>query len=158
MSTTARVAAHARAVALQGVAQAAKIHYTQNAVLRWDGINHHHTGRNQPDYADCSAYATWVEWWSRIYIRGRAGLDVMNDQDWRSGWTGTLLQHGKRHRAGMTYWYPGRTLVFYGKPTVEHVAIYVGGGKVVSHGNEAGPLLLPVGYRSDMNQARAYTV
>jgi cell wall-associated NlpC family hydrolase len=105
---------------------------------------------------NCSAYVTWCVWQARVKHRGKAGVDVMNGANWSSGWTGTLLQHGKRHTS-TRWWKPGRTLVFYGNP-VDHVALYVGGGMVVSHGSESGPSYLHYSYRPDFNQARAYNV
>lgn len=41
-----------------------------------------------------------------------------------------------------------------GSPT--HVAPYIGGGYVGSHGSEPGPLKLPVRYRPDVHSARRY--
>lgn len=161
MSTTSRVGDYMQAIALQGVRQRAAIHYTQQWPARWRGITNHHTGMNQPDWADCSAYATWVAWAARRHIRGSEGADVMNGLNWRAGYTGTLIEHGSRHRLGPRAWHHGRTLVFYGSP-VEHVAIYAGnypnGPMVVSFGSETGPLFLGAYYRSDFNHARTYAV
>jgi cell wall-associated NlpC family hydrolase len=152
------VAMQARRVALEGVNQRAHIHYTQ-AAARWQGIARGLRGpAHQPDYADCSAYTTWCFWTARVVLRGRAGTDIVNGTAWKSGYTGTQIQHGRLHHHGVGAWYAGRTLVFYGRPTVEHVALYVGNGKVVSHGTEAGPLYLDWDYRPDFSQARAYTV
>lgn len=44
-------------------------------------------------------------------------------------------------------------LTFYGN--LSHVAIYVGGGRVISHGSAAGPLLLPYNYRP-LTKCRSY--
>jgi cell wall-associated NlpC family hydrolase len=156
--TIAQVAEHCRRVALAGVRARADIHYTQKWPERWWGIQHACTGKNQPRFADCSAYTTWIFWWCRKYLRGSAGEDIVNGQDWKAGYTGTQLQYGRTHKQGVGAWYPGRTLVFYGKPTVSHVAIYVGDGMVVSHGSESGPNYVRWNYRTDFNRAKAYSV
>lgn len=155
MSLRSRCAQAVVNKALEGVTKRAGIHYSQRLALRWVGIDQHMI-KGQPPYADCSAYCSWLMWRARLVVRGSAGLDIVNGEKWQAGYTGTMLNHGHRHRFGPSMWNPGRTLVFYGKPTVEHVAVYVGNGKVVSHGSEAGPLLLPWNYRSDFNQARSY--
>jgi cell wall-associated NlpC family hydrolase len=160
MSTTIihKVALQVRRNALAGVQQRGSIHYTQ-AAHRWYGITNGIIGPDrQPHYADCSAYATWCVWSARKTIRGKVGADTINGEAWRWGYTGTMLEHGALHHHGVDAWYPGRTLIFYGKPSVVHVAIYVGRGMVVSHGSESGPLYLPWNYRPDFNQARAYSV
>lgn len=62
-----------------------------------------------------------------------------------SGYTGTLAANGKRTSDPQ----PG-DLVFYGSgPPYGHVAIYIGGGKVIGMGGTPGPLELDVKYRSD---------
>lgn len=45
---------------------------------------------------------------------------------------------------------------YLGRPT--HVAGYVGGGKIISHGSAIGPLLLDIDYRSDLWGMRTYEV
>lgn len=156
MPTYQSVAKVTIATAMEGVRRRQSIHYTQSG-LRWSGIARRIRGPNQPPYADCSAYTTWLAWQSRLRMRGKPGTDVINNANWNYGNTATQIQNGRRHRRGVSGWYPGRTLVFYGHP-VEHVAIYVGGGRVVSHGMEAGPFYLVWNYRSDFNHARAYHI
>lgn len=68
-----------------------------------------------------------------------------------SGWTGSLIHHGVQVPASQ----PG-DLVFYGPGSSTHVAVAIGGGQVVSHGSEGGPRILPVHYRSDINEVRRY--
>jgi cell wall-associated NlpC family hydrolase len=152
---TKDVAAYAVRVALQGVKQRAQIHYTQGPD-RWWGIHNGSTGLNQPAWADCSSYTTWIFWQARRHMRGAPGDDVVNGQDWKSGYTGTHLEHGHIHEGGVDHWHAGRTLVFYGKPTVGHVALYVGDGMVVSHGSESGPVYVRWDYRNDWNRSIAY--
>jgi cell wall-associated NlpC family hydrolase len=75
----------------------------------------------------------------------------LNYNGW--GFTGTQIQHGKR--ISVVQLKPG-DLVFYGRHGISHVAIYVGNGRVVSHGSESGPLLLSTYYRSDLQYAISY--
>lgn len=166
-----KVAMQARRNAIEGVHQRTSIHYTQQPP-RWSGFNPHLLigARHQPDFADCSAYVTWCIGSARKLVRGKLGQDVLNGQEWKAGYTGTLINHGNRHSAGVKYWYPGRTLVFYDnrhdpsriaerRPiVVSHVAMYVGHGMVVSFGSDVGPLHLVWDYRDDFNQARAYAI
>jgi cell wall-associated NlpC family hydrolase len=67
--------------------------------------------------------------------------DVVNGANWNYGYTGTQLNHGKPVRK----WAHKRVgdLIHYRG----HVAIYIGGGLVVSHGSEAGPLICRWNYR-----------
>jgi hypothetical protein len=129
------------------------IHYTQGS-RRWDGIAkglHAYRGR-YPNYADCSAFATWCLWNGMHLEHGVR--DVVNGLGWRAGYTGTMLNHG--HAVSRSSLLAGDLVIYgHGFPG-HHVAIYVGGGKVISHGSEAGPLLLPVGYRGDVMACRRY--
>lgn len=135
--------------AVLGLHHALAIHYTQGA-NRWSGIlNNKIASKGEyPAYADCSSYSDWC-YWNGLYVRGHHS-DIVNGQHWKAGYTGTMTSHGEY----VTKLIPGDA-VFYGTP-VEHVAIYTGGGFVVSHGSEAGPLLLPVRYRDDVNHYRRY--
>lgn len=147
--------------ALQGVRWNALIHYSQDGNLRWRGIHFHWMApATQPDYADCSSYTTWLIWQALARVHGgHAGEDVVNGQGWMEGFTGTQWVHG--WSVGWSAMVPGSTLVFYGWDinlgAPEHVAVYVGHGMVVSHGGEAGPLLLPVFYRPALG-ARRYPI
>ncbi len=98
-----------------------------------------------PNFADCSSFVTWCLW-NGLFLR--YGLpDTVNGQDWKAGFTGTLLDHGRRILE------PGKALrgdlVFYDDPT--HVTIIVarvnGKPRVISHGSEVGPLNREFDYR-----------
>jgi peptidoglycan hydrolase-like protein with peptidoglycan-binding domain len=122
------------------------IHYTQGS-LRMQGVTRHLRPPNYPNYADCSSFATWAYW-----VAGAADPNGLGYNGY--GYTGTLINHGRRISRSQLQ--PG-DLVFYGHNYIpSHVAIYVGGGRIVSHGSESGPLLLPVGYRSDIHSYRSY--
>lgn len=83
-----------------------------------------------------------------------AGLKDPNGLGYNGfGYTGTLIQNGKRVSASNLK--PG-DLVFYGRHGISHVAIYVGSGRVVSHGSESGPLLLSTYYRNDLQYGISY--
>jgi cell wall-associated NlpC family hydrolase len=135
-----------------GLARAPSLHYTQGA-RRWEGIaDHLKAWKGQcPHYADCSAFATWVLWNGLDHY----GLkDIVNGANWQGGYTGTQLAHGRVVTRGKK----PLDLVLYGRPgtTGEHVAVYVGNGKVISHGSEKGPYLLPWNYRPDVIETRRY--
>jgi cell wall-associated NlpC family hydrolase len=100
-----------------------------------------------PRWEDCSSFATWLYWLADAPDPNGRGYDGF-------GYTGTLCRQGRR--VSILELQPG-DLVFYGRGAPwGHVAIYVGGGKVVSHGSEGGPYLLPVRYRGDVGEARSY--
>lgn len=96
---------------------------------------------NFPKSGDCSGMLTgwyWEGTEGRVDPNGR-GFDGY-------GFTGTQWPRGER--VGVGELRPGDA-VFYGwdgrYPT--HVAVYIGGGQVVSHGSSQGPLIVPVSYR-----------
>ena len=140
--------------AFVGLRHASALHYTQTA-KRWEGIARGlKPWRGEyPQYADCSAFATWCLWVGLSHYGVR---DVVNGQNWRAGWTGTQVDHGKPvvHRENVMR----GDLAHYGDPVgrTGHVAVCIGGGKVISHGSEAGPFLLDIDYRSDLRQIRRY--
>ena len=140
------------AAARLGVQHEPEIHYTQG-VQRWYGIDHNlkaYRGE-YPLYADCSAFTTWCLWNGLSHYGVR---DTVNGANWQAGYTGTQKQHGKPVKLRVN-WRSG-DLVHYGPGTGAHVAIYIGGGQVISHGSEGGPMVLPWNYRSDYAETRRY--
>lgn len=125
------------------------IHYTQGS-LRWQGLNHHlRVAKGQyPNYADCSAMQSWLLWNALTHaLKDLTIADVVNGAGWHAGYTGTMVTHGHAIERPTQ---PGDQ-VFYGSSCrwpYGHVAGYVGNGRVVSHGSEAGPFLLPWNYRT----------
>ncbi len=89
-------------------------------------------------YADCSGFALWCLW--------LAGVTDCGPYD---GWTGSMQQHGKR--VSLSQAKPS-AMVFYNN----HVAVYVGSGRVVSMGHDGGPFLVSANYRSDIVEVREY--
>jgi hypothetical protein len=141
----------------------ANVHYTQGP-SRWSGINSRKMAYKgqYPTQADCSAFVTWCIWNGILlpyYCK-----DTVNGSDWKAGYTGTMLGHGRRKqfrdvRKG--------DAIIYGQPgsTGAHTALVVGWSKrisqggipmVISHGSEGGPYYLPYNYRSDIMQFRRY--
>jgi NlpC/P60 family/Putative peptidoglycan binding domain len=127
-----------------------EIHYTQGAA-RMQGVRERIRLPRVPHYEDCSSFCTWLYW-----LVGAPDPNGLGYSGY--GYTGTQIQHGRRISASSIR--PG-DLVFYGgwtrwsAPT--HVAVYVGNGKVVSHGSEAGPLVASMYYRS-INRIISYSI
>lgn len=154
LGATKRYNARQRAIraAYLGYNHRAHIHYTQRS-MRWQGIRESdHAAQGQhPEYADCSAFVTWCYWdATRLYKLH----DFVNGAGWRAGFTGTMVRHGQvistsRLITGDSIFYGGT----WSRP--HHVAIYVGRGRVISHGSEPGPLLLPYNYRR-INHCRRF--
>jgi hypothetical protein len=118
--------------ALWGVHRAGRIHYSQSRPI--DGIGHKH---KLPLSTDCSGFATDCLNW--------AGAPDPNGRHYDGyGYTGTMLlacQAVSRKAAE-----PGDLVVFGRAPGV-HVVILVGDQRdpmVVSHGQEKGPLRVPL--------------
>jgi hypothetical protein len=121
---------------------------------RWDPIKRDRKafrgqfGRSE----DCSSFATWCLWNGLDHFGIK---DVVNNQGFRAGWTGSMLGNGQRvTRAEILR----GDCVFYlkaGTREVNHVALYVGGGMVISHGSEPGPNKLRMDYRT-IAQIRRY--
>jgi len=149
-----KTTARERAVraAMLGVKHRDQIIYTQNPP-RWDGINRAcRAFRGQfPRSADCSSFVTWCIWDA---LGGqKSGADRVNGANWKAGYTGTQISHGRRVSPQDAR--PG-DLVFYGSGgQIGHVAILVDDNKVVSHGSNPGPMVLAANYRPIV-QVRSY--
>jgi hypothetical protein len=98
-------------------------------------------------YEDCSSSVTGCYFVAGAPDPNGLGYDGQ-------GYTGTLCQHGAV--VSLASAKPG-DLVLYGHGAPwEHVAMYLGGGKVWSHGSEGGPYVCPVDYRGDRGEIRTY--
>ena len=142
---TPRLSARARAVrsAMLAYKHRDEIRYTQKGP-RWSGITRRRRAyKNEyPLDADCSSFVTWCLW--DALGGAKAGTDIVNGAGWAAGYTGTQCSHGRVVKQ------PDRgDLVFYrgANGVINHVAIYVGHGKVVSHGAPPGPQILAANYR-----------
>lgn len=153
-------AAHARRVIIKDVknmiAHKNEIHYSQEAD-RWEGIQHELTHLNNefPRHCDCSSTMTWLLW--DAMGRPYHVPDIVNHAQWRAGWTGSMYTNGKevKHDSNLKI----GDGIFYGDQgggIPEHVAGYIGGGLVFSHGSEAGPYILGLDYRRDRRMSRRY--
>lgn len=140
------VRAHIVSTAVLGYNKRDEIHYTQGP-RRMEGVRRKILPPAVPHYEDCSSFATWCYW--------VGGAPDPNGQGYNGqGYTGTLAQHGRRVRLDDAK--PGDLILYgHGAPW-QHVAIYVGHGRVISHGSERGPFLLPVRYRGDLGEIRSY--
>jgi hypothetical protein len=140
------------------LAHKAAVHYTQEIPQRWEGIAKNrraHLGEF-PAHSDCSSFATWALW-NGLFLLYRLP-DRVNGQNWKAGFTGTMLDRGMRVRdVGSVM---RGDCVFYANPT--HVAVVVsrtdgptGKPMVISHGSEKGPHHLPFDYKP-VTQIRRY--
>lgn len=137
-----------------------QVHYTQGP-NRWEGINkklHSQEGK-YPHFCDCSSFATWCLW-NGLFVKFGV-RDVVNNQKWQAGYTGTMLDNGKQV-VHMNNVQRGDLVIYGDGPPGHHVAIVVGRRSmdnqimVVSHGSEPAPLYLPYNYRSDVMCVRRY--
>jgi hypothetical protein len=149
-------AADARRVILRGVemlmANPGAVHYSQGAD-RWEGINKRLriADHNVPHHGDCSSTHSWLLWNALTHV-GAQG-DYVNGTRWTSGYTGTIATHGKAVH-DIRNAKVGDAILYGPAPTYEHVATYIGGGRVFSHGSEAGPYILSMDYRDDRGPTR----
>jgi len=156
LSRTHRIRARdlAIAAAILCLRAAPSVHYTQSGA-RWSGIDQGLKAwrRQFPRYADCSAFVTWCLWNGLDHYDVR---DTVNGMRWRAGFTGTMADHGKRvvHAENILR----GDVAHYGDPDGRsgHVALCIGGGRVISFGSEKGPFLLPIRYRHDFREIRRY--
>lgn len=152
--------AHARELVLKScrlmVAHKNEIDYSQLA-NRWEAINNKKTVlKGQfPAHADCSSTHTWLMW--DAMARPYGVRDLVNGQNWKAGYTGTMYRRGKEvvHDSNLKI----GDAIFYGDQgggIPEHVATYIGGGMVFSHGSDGGPYILPLDYRRDRRMSRRF--
>jgi putative peptidoglycan binding protein/NlpC/P60 family protein len=112
-----------------------EIHYTQSS-KRMDGVRRKLKPPQFPVQEDCSSFVTWCYFAAGAPDPNGNGYDL-------NGFTGDEVQHGTEvatPRLG--------DLVFYGRGRngINHVNLYVGGGKIIGHGGEAGPRVFDLDY------------
>lgn len=138
------------------LAHKSSVHYSQGA-SRWSGINNHDRAwkGQYPTECDCSATDTWALWCGLTHFARFVHVDIVNGAKWRAGFTGTMTKHG---RSVLHMTLQRADQVFYGgtRSIPEHVATYIGGGLVISHGSEPGPFKLSMHYRRDIVDIRRY--
>jgi hypothetical protein len=161
MASVSGLNADQRAEAQARAAQAAKlclairdkVHYTMGS-SRWEGIEKRrnaHLGQF-PAHSDCSSFATWCLW-NALFLKYGVD-DVVNGQNWKAGYTGTMRDHGMRVRdvenvrRGDCVFYEGHVTIVVGRKAD-------GTLMVVSHGMEAGPFYVRYNYRRP-TQIRRY--
>jgi cell wall-associated NlpC family hydrolase len=138
--------------AMLGYKHAPQIDYSQSP-SRWQGIarkKRAHRGEF-PTVADCSSFATWCIWDA---LGGpSAGPDIVNGSSWTAGYTGTQTSHGRQ--VPLSRARPGDLAFYANSSGINHVAIVVAPGRVVSHGSPGGPYLVDIAYR-EVAQVRSY--
>lgn len=156
----------ARRLFIKGVqvlmAHPSQLHYSQDMRARWEGINDEiipwaASGRlngKYPKHGDCSSTGTYLMW---LALAHHFHLpDRVNGQDWKAGFTGTLIDHGKT----VQDWSKLKVgdAIIYGRShaATSHVAWSIGGRRAFSHGSEAGPFIVDFEYRSDIVGVRRY--
>lgn len=129
------------------------LHYTQDAEDRWYAILHNWriAEKNYIKRGDCSSTHTWLLMNGLTHVG--AHHDWVNGLNYKAGYTGTIATHGKRvldiRNAKV-----GDGILYGIRWPFEHVATYIGGGLVFSHGSEGGPYKLGVDYRPDRSMIR----
>ncbi len=115
-----------KAVALKSADECAggRRHNFYSQVGAWD-VDHCITGESYGERSDCSSWVTSVY--------KSCGLPDPNGEEYRGGYTGTLVAHGKQ--TNRDHLKPG-DLVIYGPGAGHHVEMYVGpGDKTIGHGS-----------------------
>lgn len=141
--------------AMLGVQHKAQMRYSEGWD-RWSGIAHDRRAYKHefPAVADCSAFVTWCLWDA---TRAERSGDFVNGLGWDGGYTGTMTRNGVEvaEKDLIT-----ADAVFYGGSHAipAHVAIYIGDGKVVSHGLQGDPRVYPLNLNGalSINQFRRY--
>jgi cell wall-associated NlpC family hydrolase len=123
-----------------------RVHYTMSG-KRMQGVRERLRPPKYPEWEDCSSSYTWCFW--------QAGAPDPNGRGYDGfGYTGTLAQNGRRITLDQAQ--PGDAVLYGSGPPYQHVAMYLGKGKVWSHGSENGPYILPIDYRGDRREIRTY--
>lgn len=140
--------------AMEGYKHRGQMLYTEGGA-RWSGIDDHRLAYKGefPRAADCSAYVTWCLWngFEHFHIHH----DFVNGANFKEGYTGTMVEHGTP--VNRNHLLPADALFYGGSRSVPaHTVIYVGKGRVISHGSPGGPHLLPIDFGMPFNQARRY--
>jgi hypothetical protein len=124
------------------------MNYTENMGLRMWGITHRVYLPYVPKYADCSSFATWCYFACHLPDPNGPRFNYNG-----YGYGATLRAHGKvvsAPKIGDLVFYCYKAKSGLRGLLCRHVAVYVGNGKVVSFGQQGGPYLWPVHYRSDI--------
>jgi len=128
--------------ALWGYYNKPSIHYSEGS-QRMKDFN---PPPNVPGNTDCSGFATWCYKSADVSDPNGLGYDG-------TGNTTTLWNYGSATSYSALKL---GDLVFYTNPA--HVGIYIGSGYICELGNEQGPNIVKVNYRSDLKGYRSYFV
>lgn len=151
--------AEARRIIVKGcamlLAHRTQVRYTQDPVARWEAIAHDlRIAKGEwLKHGDCSSTQTWLIYNALTHVH--AHRDTVNGLDWKAGYTGTIATHGKpvAHLGNAQV---GDSVLYGRSWPYEHVATYLGGGIVFSHGSDAGPYRLAIDYRPDRAMIRRH--
>jgi cell wall-associated NlpC family hydrolase len=123
------------AAAFCGYNNRESVHYTQGS-QRMEGVREELHPPKFPHFEDCSSFVTWCYFAAGAPDPNGRGYDG-------TGFSGTLVQHGKQASDPAM-----GDIAFYGHShtDINHVTVCVGNGRVVSHGQESGPMLYPLNY------------
>lgn len=134
-----------------GVVHAVNIDYTQRFPDRWSWANPlaRSIKGQYPRRTDCSGYVSWVYEDALMWLK--LG-DILNGLNFKGGWTGTMVQHGRRVSPSAAR---SGDVAFYGDQTVPyHTALCIGNGRAISHGRPEGPEIVKLD--SSVTQYRRY--
>lgn len=130
----------------------AEITYTEGW-RRWSGITEQRRAYHHefPPDADCSSLLAWCYWDA---TRAERSGDFVNGLGWAGGYTGTMTQHGEPVSLDAL---KTADAIFYGGSweIPAHVALYIGSGKVISHGMQGDPRIYPVNLNGALPITRA---
>lgn len=132
---------------------AGQMRYSEGAD-RWSGIDLRKRAflGQYPPAADCSAFYAWVMW---DCTRAERLHDFVNGLGWIQGYTGSMQGHGKI--VSLNHLLRADAIFYGGNRSVPgHVAMYIGNGRVISHGSPGGPRILSIHYRNDITICRRY--
>jgi hypothetical protein len=144
------------------ITQASRIHYTQTMTGpngRLSMLLYHPRGPPASGdlWADCSGSVEALYIWAGL--PDPAGPGAIQRYPGAAVYTGSQAEHGRlvwRRGESLTKLKPG-DLIFYGNGAPwHHVTMYLGDGRVFSHGSEDGPYNNSVYYRPDAGEARRY--
>jgi hypothetical protein len=119
-----------------------EIHYTQSK-KRMDGVRRKLKPPQFPVQEDCSSFVTWCYFADDAPDPNGNGYNL-------EGFTGDEVRHGTEVTNPRL-----ADLVFYGpsRSEINHVNLYVGGGKIIGHGGEAGPRVFDIDYDRGIDPA-----
>jgi hypothetical protein len=134
------------------IAHASLVRYSQTRRMDIVRLHLRLPPLNRVIFEDCSSSTTGLYWLADLPDPNGRGYDGY-------GYTGTQSAHGRivwRLGQPLSLLRPGDLIFYGGGWPHHHVTMYLGNGRVFSHGTDTGPFNLPVLYRSDAVSAHRY--